>query len=60
MIPASAVVLSGQLEMVHLVQGERVVRQMVKTGPAFGKKVEILSGLSQGDIILVSPLKEDS
>jgi RND family efflux transporter MFP subunit len=60
MIPASAVVLSGQLEMVHLVKGERVVRQMVKTGPAFGKKVEILSGLSQGDIILVSPLKEDS
>ncbi len=60
LIPASAVVLSGQLEMVHLVQGKRVVRQMVKTGPAFGQKVEILSGLSQGDIILVTPLKEDS
>jgi len=59
LIPASAVVLSGQLEMVHLVQGKRVVRQMVKTGPAFGKSVEILSGLSQGDVILVSPLKED-
>ncbi len=60
LIPANAVVLSGQLEMVHLVKGERVVRQMVKTGPTFGKKVEILSGLSQGDIILVPPLKEDS
>jgi len=59
LIPASAVVLSGQLEMVHLVQGERVVRQMVKTGPVFGKKVEILSGLSQGDVILVYPLKEN-
>jgi len=59
LVPASAVVLSGQLEMVHLVQDNRVVRRMVKSGPSFGKKVEILSGLSQGDIILVSPLKED-
>ena len=58
LVPASAVVMSGQLEMVHLVQGQRVVRQMVKTGPAFGNNVEILSGLSQGDAILVSPLKE--
>jgi RND family efflux transporter MFP subunit len=59
LVPASAVVLSGQLEMVHLVQDNRVVRRMVKSGPSFGKKVEILSGLSQGDVILVSPLKED-
>jgi len=58
LVPASAVVMSGQLEMVHLVKDQRVVRQMVKTGPAFGRKVEILSGLSQGDVILVSPLKE--
>jgi membrane fusion protein, multidrug efflux system len=60
LVPASAIVLSGQLEMVHLVLDNRVVRRMVKTGPVFGKKVEILSGLSQGDIILVFPLKEDS
>jgi hypothetical protein len=31
---------------------------MVKTGPSFGEQVEILSGLSAGDVILVSPLKE--
>jgi len=60
LVPASAVILSGQLEMVHLIQENRVVRRMVKSGPSFGEKIEILSGLSQGDIILISPLKENS
>ena len=60
LVPASAVVLLGQLEMVHLVQDNRVVRRMVKSGPSFGKKIEILSGLTQGDIILIFPLKENS
>ena len=59
LVPASAVILSGQLEMVHLVQDKRVIRRMVKSGASFGKKIEILSGLSQGDVILVSPLKEN-
>mgnify|MGYP003572794091 CR=1 FL=1 len=60
LVPASALILSGQLEMVHLVQEDRVVRRMVKSGPSFGEKIEILSGLSQGDVILIFPLKEDS
>jgi len=60
LVPASALILSGQLEMVHLVQDKRVVRRMVKSGPSFGKKIEILSGLSQGDVILILPLKENS
>jgi RND family efflux transporter MFP subunit len=59
-VPASAVILLGQLEMVYLVQDNRVVRRMVKSGPSFGKKIEILSGLSQGDVILIFPLKENS
>ena len=60
LVPSSAITLSGQLEMVHLVQDNRVVRRMVKSGPSFGKMIEILSGLSQGDVILIFPLKEDS
>ena len=58
MIPADAVTMVGQLEMVNVVQDGRVLRRMVKTGPTYGKQVEILSGLSAGDVILVSPLKE--
>ena len=57
-IPANAVTMVGQLEMVNVVQNDRVLRRMVKTGPSFGEQVEILSGLSAGDVILVSPLKE--
>jgi RND family efflux transporter MFP subunit len=58
MVPASAVTMMGQLEMVNVVQNDRVLRRMVKTGPSFGKLVEILSGLQAGEVILVSPLKE--
>jgi len=58
LIPQSAGNMIGQLEMVHVVENNRVLRRMVKTGPSYGKQVEILSGLSKGDIILVSPPKE--
>jgi multidrug efflux pump subunit AcrA (membrane-fusion protein) len=57
-IPAGAVTMVGQLEMVNVVQNDRVLRRMVKTGPSFGELVEILSGLSSGEVILVSQLKE--
>jgi multidrug efflux pump subunit AcrA (membrane-fusion protein) len=53
------VVLIGQLEMVSVVKNDRIERRMVKSGPSFGKNLEILSGLSQGDVILVSPARED-
>jgi len=57
-IPANAVTMVGQLEMVNVIQNDRVLRRMVKTGPSFGELVEILSGLSAGEVILVSQLKE--
>jgi RND family efflux transporter MFP subunit len=59
LIPSQAVMSIGQLEMVYVVKDNRVERRMVKSGPSFGKKIEILSGLSQGDVILISPIKED-
>jgi membrane fusion protein (multidrug efflux system) len=59
LIPLDAVVLIGQLEMVSVVKNDRIERRMVKSGPSFGKNLEILSGLSQGDVILVSPARED-
>ena len=57
-IPAEAITMVGQLEMVKVVENDQVLRRMVKTGPSYGKRVEILSGLSAGETILVSPLKE--
>jgi RND family efflux transporter MFP subunit len=56
-VPASAVYKVGQLEMAQVVQGSRVVRHMVKTGAVKGDQVEVLSGLDDGDKILVNPVK---
>jgi RND family efflux transporter MFP subunit len=59
LIPAAALMSVGQLEMVYVVKNDRIEKRMVKSGPAYGDAIEILSGLSQGDVILVSPLEED-
>jgi RND family efflux transporter MFP subunit len=57
-VPASAVVHIGQLSFVQAVRDGRAVRRLVKTGPARGDSVEILSGLSAGDTVLVNPIQE--
>ena len=57
LVPAAAVYRIGQLEMVQVVRGDRVIRRLVKTGPRLGDAVEILSGLSDGDVILTEPIK---
>jgi membrane fusion protein (multidrug efflux system) len=54
-IPASAVYPVGQLEMVLVVEEKRVIRRMVTTGLRLGERVEVLSGLKEGEIIVVHP-----
>jgi RND family efflux transporter MFP subunit len=52
LIPAAAVSRSGQLEMVRVLEhGEAQVRH-VRTGKTYGTRIEILSGLREGDTIL--------
>ena len=58
LIPASAVYRAGQLEMVQVVENGRAVRRLVKSGPMAGDKIEILSGLKNGEIVLVKPATE--
>jgi RND family efflux transporter MFP subunit len=57
-VPASAIRQIGQLAFVQVVRDGRAVRRLVKTGPARGDRVEILSGLRAGDVILVNPITE--
>jgi RND family efflux transporter MFP subunit len=57
LVPTSAVYRIGQLQMVQVVADQRVIRRLVKTGPLFGDRIEILSGLSDGDTILIQPIK---
>ncbi len=59
MVPQSAVYRVGQLEMVQVVQGDRVIRRLVKTGPVQNDMVEVLSGLGDGEVILVNPVVEE-
>ena len=55
-VPATAVTLFGQMERVFVVgEGGHAVLRLVKTGAARGDRVEILSGLSDGDRIIVNP-----
>ena len=57
-VPASALVPSGQLDMVQVVQQDRVLRRLVKTGRAADGRVEILSGLQGGERILLQPITD--
>lgn len=53
-IPVDAVHRVGQLEQVHLIQGDRVVRRLIRTGRSENGEVEVLSGLAANDQILLN------
>ncbi len=54
--PVAAIRRVGQLETVGVVNGDRVVDRLVRTGPVVGDRVEILSGLNAGDAIVVEAM----
>ncbi|MDD2237197.1 MAG: efflux RND transporter periplasmic adaptor subunit [Kiritimatiellae bacterium] len=56
-IPTSCVYTIGQLEMVQVVRENRLLRRLVRTGPSTDDSVEILSGLSGGEQILLQPIR---
>lgn len=58
LVPSEAVIRIGQIEMVQVVENGRAVRRMVKTGLTQKGRVEVISGLRDGDVILVHPIKE--
>ena len=60
LVPASSIMRVGQLEMVHVVRNDRVVRQLIKTGPARNGMLEVLSGLNEEDVILTRFNEETS
>jgi RND family efflux transporter MFP subunit len=52
-VPASAVVLRGQLEIVFVVANQRTQLHLVKTGRTIGDEVEVLAGLESGESVVV-------
>jgi RND family efflux transporter MFP subunit len=56
MVPASAVSIMGQMERVFAVSDNgRAALRLVKTGPHRDEHVEILSGVRDGDRLVLSP-----
>jgi RND family efflux transporter MFP subunit len=56
LIPASAVVVQGQLTGVYLVDAEGIARfRLIRTGRKFDDSAEVLSGLPEGSRYVVTP-----
>ncbi len=52
-LPASAVVRAGQLTMVDVVRDGRVERRTVQLGRSYGNQLEVLSGLTPGETVVL-------
>ncbi len=52
-VPASAVIARGQLEIVFVVTNRVAQLRLVKTGRRFGDQVELVSGLTPGETVVV-------
>lgn len=57
-VPKSAVVEKGQLSGVYVVKGNVAQYRMIKTGIVSGDKMEVLSGLSEEDMVTVSNVEK--
>lgn len=53
LVPDSAVMRRGQLELVYVVEGERARLRLVTLGRMRDGSVEVLSGLEDGDTVIV-------
>ena len=55
LVPQSALVVFAGVEKVLLVQDGKVTEQRVRTGRRVGDRVEILDGVSAGDLVITEP-----
>jgi len=51
-VPAAAVILRGQMELVFVVADGHALLRLVKTGAQVGDEVEVLSGLNAGETVV--------
>jgi membrane fusion protein (multidrug efflux system) len=54
-IPRQAVQTIGQLELVEVAENGRVSRRAIRTGRTLGENVEVLSGLREGEPVVLPP-----
>jgi RND family efflux transporter MFP subunit len=59
LVPRKAVVEKGQLTGVYCVDSKEVISyRLVKTGKSYGEQIEVLSGLQNGDRIIVEGVEK--
>jgi RND family efflux transporter MFP subunit len=54
LVPQSAVMKRGQMELVFVVSDDKAALRLVKTGKSLNGEVEILSGLEEGEQVVTS------
>ncbi len=54
-IPRSAMREVGQLELVEVMENGRTSRRTIRTGRVLGENVEVLSGLREGERVVLPP-----
>jgi RND family efflux transporter MFP subunit len=56
LIPQTAVIHSGQLTGIYIVDNTQIAKfRLIRTGRTFGKSIEVLSGLKEGDRYVMDP-----
>lgn len=56
-VPDESVYRIGQLQRLQIVDDGRVLSRLITTGVRYGGRTEVLSGLSDGEQILIQPLR---
>jgi len=52
LVPSSAVRRVGQLELLQVLEGGEARVRHIRTGKTFGERVEVLSGIREGELVL--------
>jgi RND family efflux transporter MFP subunit len=56
LVPQTAIIHSGQLTGIYLVDSSQIAKfRLIRTGRIFGKSIEVLSGLNEGERYVVNP-----
>jgi len=56
-VPVQSVLERGQLTFVYVVDPAKIAHmRLIQTGKPYGDRVEVLSGLTEGDLVILEPL----
>ena len=58
MVPKDSVIKRGQMELIFVVKEGHVNLRLVKTGKAINGSIEVLSGLEEGEQVVISDVSK--